>query len=91
MIDARIFDDLSKSLSQLLPSGVSHMKEDFEDNVKSTLQSALGKLDLVTREEFDVQTEVLRNTRKQLKLLEARIAQLEPDAEAGGSPQSAAE
>jgi BMFP domain-containing protein YqiC len=53
------------------------MKGDFEHNAKAALQSALGKLDLVTREEFDVQSEVLMNTRKQLKLLEERVQQLE--------------
>ena len=77
MIDARVFDDISNTLGKLLPPGVSDMKEDFEHNAKATLQSALGKLDLVTREEFDVQTEVLMNTRKQLKLLEERIQMLE--------------
>jgi BMFP domain-containing protein YqiC len=77
MIDARVFDDISNTLGKLLPTGVSDMKEDFEHNAKATLQSALGKLDLVTREEFDVQSEVLINTRKQLKLLEERVRQLE--------------
>ena len=77
MIDARVFDDISNTLGKLLPPGVSDMKEDFESNAKATLQSALGKLDLVSREEFDVQTEVLINTRKKLKLLEERIASLE--------------
>lgn len=77
MIDARVFDDISNTLGKLLPPGVSDMKDDFEQNAKATLQGALGKLDLVTREEFDVQTQVLLNTRKQLKLLEERIAILE--------------
>lgn len=77
MIDARVFDDISNTLGKLLPPGVSDMKDDFEQNAKATLQGALGKLDLVTREEFDVQTQVLLSTRKQLKLLEERIAILE--------------
>jgi BMFP domain-containing protein YqiC len=77
MIDARIFDDLSNTLGKLLPPGVSEMKDDFEHNAKAAMQSTLGKLDLVTREEFDVQTEVLVKTRQQLKELEARIQQLE--------------
>lgn len=83
MIDARVFDDISNTLGKLLPPGVSGMKEDFEHNAKATLQSALGKLDLVTREEFDVQTEVLLNTRKQLKLLEERVQQLEDSSPIG--------
>ncbi len=77
MIDARVFDDISKSLGKLLPPGVADLKDDFERNAKSAVQSALGNLDLVTREEFDVQTEVLRNARAQLKALEARIDELE--------------
>ena len=77
MIDARVFDDLSKSLGKLLPPGVADLKDDFERNAKSAVQSALGNLDLVTREEFDVQTEVLRNARAQLKKLESRIEELE--------------
>ena len=86
MIDARVFDDISKSLGKLLPPGVSNLKDDFERNARSAVQSALGNLDLVTREEFDVQTEVLRKTRQQLKELEARISQLEPAPVVGGNP-----
>ena len=88
MIDARVFDELSKTLGRLLPPGVSEMKVDFERNAKSAIQGALGNLDLVTREEFDVQAEVLRNTRQQLKALEARLSALEPESEAGGTPDS---
>ncbi len=77
MIDARVFDEISNTLGKLLPPGVSELKEDFERNAKSTMQSALGNLDLVSREEFDVQTELLRSTKQQLKSLEARIVALE--------------
>ena len=86
MIDARIFDDISRSLGKMLPPGVADMKDDFERNARAAMQSALGNLDLVTREEFDVQTEVLSNTRKQLKKLEARISALEPAASADTDP-----
>ncbi len=89
MIDARVFDDLSKTLGKLLPPGVSDVKDDFERNAKATLQSALGRMDLVTREEFDVQSEVLRNTRRQLKQLEDRVRDLEAPATHGGTPDSA--
>jgi|GEM_PF-199095 len=89
MIDARVFDDLSKTLGKMLPPGVADAKDDFERNARATLQSALGRLDLVTREEFDVQAEVLKNTRKQLKQLEERIRDLEGAPEPGGEPDSA--
>lgn len=85
MIDARIFDDISKTLGKMLPPGVAEVKDDFERNARATMQSALGQLDLVTREEFDVQSEVLRNTRKQLKELEERISALEAPLASGGS------
>jgi len=77
MIDARVFDEIAENLGKLLPPGVADMKNDFERNAKSAVQSALGNLDLVTREEFDVQAEVLRRTRERLAELEARLAELE--------------
>ena len=77
MIDARVFDEIAENLGKLLPPGVADMKYDFERNAKSAVQSALGNLDLVTREEFDVQAEVLRRTRERLAELEARLAVLE--------------
>jgi BMFP domain-containing protein YqiC len=77
MIDARVFDEIAENLGKLLPPGVADMKNDFERNAKSAVQSALGNLDLVTREEFDVQAEVLRRTRERLAELEARLAVLE--------------
>lgn len=88
MIDARIFDDISKTLGKMLPPGVAEVKDDFERNARATMQSALGQLDLVTREEFDVQAEVLRNTRKQIKQLEERISALEALPATGGSTDS---
>jgi len=79
MIDARVFDEIAESLGKLLPPGVADLKSDFERNAKSAVQGALGNLDLVTREEFEVQAEVLRRTRAKLEALEARVAVLESD------------
>jgi len=79
MIDARVFDEIAESLGKLLPPGVAEMKSDFERNAKSAVQGALGNLDLVTREEFDVQAEVLKRTREKLEVLEARVAELEAE------------
>jgi len=78
MIDATAFDDLAKRLGALLPPGVAEMKDNFEKNARATMQSALGSLDLVTREEFDVQSEVLARTVVRLEALERRVAALEP-------------
>ncbi|MBX2882175.1 MAG: accessory factor UbiK family protein [Granulosicoccus sp.] len=81
MIDARVFDELAASLSKILPAGVSDLKTDFEKNAKATLQSTLGKMDLVTREEFEVQALVLQKTREKLEALERQLATLEQQLE----------
>lgn len=77
MIDARVFDEFSQQLSKLLPPGAAELKADFEKNSRTVLQNALTKMDLVTREEFDVQAAVLNKTRSALNDLEQRIAQME--------------
>jgi len=92
MIDASAFDDMARRLSALLPPGVAGLKDDFEKNARAALQSALGNLDLVSREEFDVQSAVLARTRSKLEALESRVTALEqgggddPDAAIGGTP-----
>lgn len=77
MIDGRVFDDIAQSLSKLLPPGAASLKDDFERNAKAAVQGGLERLELVTREEFDVQTKVLERTREKLHALEARLAELE--------------
>ena len=67
-------NDLVSKLGDVLKQSPA---KDIEQNLKAGLTSMLGKLDLVTREEFDVQTEVLARTREKLALLEARITELE--------------
>lgn len=77
MVDARVFDELAENLGKLLPPGLSDLKTDFENNAKAAVQSALGKMDLVTREEFDIQKAVLEKTRERLEQLELRLQELE--------------
>ena len=77
MVDARLFDDIASRLDSLLPPGARQVREDFAKNARATLQGALGELDLVTREEFDVQSAVLARTRERLEALERRVAALE--------------
>ena len=55
MFDPKILDDLSKRLSESLPTSLREVRDDVDKNARAVLQSALAKLDLVTREEFDVQ------------------------------------
>ncbi|HEX5337169.1 MAG TPA: accessory factor UbiK family protein [Gallionella sp.] len=74
MLNAKIFDDLSAKLSEAVNSGPA---KDIEKNMRALLAQGFSKLDLVTREEFDVQAQVLARAREQLAALEARVAELE--------------
>ena len=74
MIDPKILDDLSSRISALLAATPA---KDIEKNAKAMLSSMLGKMDIVTRDEFEVQTQVLTRTREKLTALEARVAALE--------------
>lgn len=76
-MDPRFIDDLARRLSAAVPPGVAALRRDLEDNFKAVLQSGLSKLDLVSRQEFDVQAGVLRRTREKLEALEKRLAELE--------------
>lgn len=75
--DPRLLDELSKNISGLIPNDLKVIKGDFEKNVRIAIQSGFSRLDLVAREEFDVQTAVLEKTRAKLDALEAKVAQLE--------------
>jgi hypothetical protein len=70
-------DDLTDRLVDLLPSGVRDVQQDIEKNVRAMIQSTFAKMDLVTREEFDIQTAVLARTREKLEKLEKQLAELE--------------
>jgi hypothetical protein len=75
--DPRLIDDLAQRLAGAVPESVSALRRDLEQNFKGVLQSQLSRLDLVTREEFDVQAAVLKRTRARLEALEKRLAALE--------------
>lgn len=76
-MDNLAFDDIARRLFAGLPEAAKSMRRDIESNFRAVLQSSLGKLDLTTREEFDVQTRVLERTRARIEQLEQRIATLE--------------
>ena len=80
-MDPKMIDDIARRLSEAVPEGIRHLQNDLEQNFRGVLQSALAKLDLVTREEFDVQTAVLRRSREKLEELDKKLAQLENDNE----------
>ena len=71
------FDDLAKKITGLLPSSVLQLQQDMESNIKALLQSSLSKMNLVTREEFDVQEALLQRTREKLDKLEKLLQELE--------------
>jgi len=70
-------EDIVKRLVEELPEAARTMRRDIESNFRAVLQSALGKLDLTTRGEFDVQSRVLERTRERVEQLERRLAELE--------------
>ncbi|MEZ5454795.1 MAG: accessory factor UbiK family protein [Lysobacteraceae bacterium] len=77
MIGMKALDDLAQRLTDLLPPGMDQARADIEKNMKAALQAGFSKLDLVTREEFDVQRAVLLRTREKLALLERVLMDLE--------------
>lgn len=77
MIDSKSFNELAAKITALLPADLETLKKDLEKNIRAGLQSGFQKLDLVSREEFDVQSAVLARTREKLEALEKRIQALE--------------
>ena len=77
MFDQKSIDDIANRLADVIPPGLTGLKDDMEKNFHAVLQGALGKLDLVTREEFEVQKAVLAKTRLKLEALEVKVAEIE--------------
>lgn len=76
MFEPKQFDDLAKKLFAALPVSVQNFEKEVEQKFREILQSAFTRMDLITREEFDVQTKVLARTREKLEALEAQVAAL---------------
>ena len=77
MLDPKQLDEISRRIADILPPGIREVRQDLEKNLHSVLQSAFARLDLVTREEFEVQSAVLSRTREKLEVLESQVAALE--------------
>lgn len=77
MFDTKTIDDIANRLSSAIPPRLNNLKDDLEKTFQAILQGALGKLDLVTREEFEVQKMVLAKTRSKLEDLENRVSEME--------------
>jgi BMFP domain-containing protein YqiC len=94
-IDLAHIDELARRLSSLVPTGLrgpatGELREELQQNFKSVLQTGLGKLDLVTRDEFDVQRAVLLRTRDKLNELQRAIEKIEAsrsDSASSNPPQ----
>lgn len=77
MITPNKLEEMAKQISELVPPGIKSVGDEFERKVKQILQSKLSQLDMVNREDFDVQTQVLQRTREKLIQLEQKVAELE--------------
>ena len=77
MVNRDALNDLTRKITSLLPENVQQMQDDLESNIHTLLQNALSKMNLVTREEFDVQTALLERTREKLEKLEQLLDELE--------------
>jgi ubiquinone biosynthesis accessory factor UbiK len=86
MVNVHSIDELAQRLAALVPPGMQQAREDLAANFRSLLQSGLRELDLVTREEFDVQRCVLLRTREKIEELEAQVANLERATGASSKP-----
>lgn len=78
MVNLQLIDDLARRLGALLPPGLSEARSDLEQNFRAALQAGLQRLDLVTREEFEVQRAVLLRTREKLDALERAFTEQQP-------------
>lgn len=90
MIDPKAFDDLAKRFVDAIPPGFRQIQTEMEKNFHAALQATFAKLELVTREEFEVQQGVLARTRAKLEELEKQVAELEAKI-AGGKRRKPAE
>lgn len=77
MLDPKKIEEFAEKFSQSIPPGAKAFKDDMEKSFKQVMQSALAKMDLVTREEFDVQKNVLLKTREKIEALEVLVSELE--------------
>lgn len=77
MLNAKKIEEIAKQVTDSIPAGLKDFANEMEDKTKVVLQRKLSQLDVVTREEFDVQTQVLIKTREKLAELENKVNELE--------------
>ena len=86
MIDTKKIEQLARQVQDAMPQGIRNLGDDVEKKIRQVLQAQLGRMDLVNREEFDVQTQVLLRTREKLAALEQRLNALEATAAPASTP-----
>jgi len=86
MIDTKKIEQLARQVHEAMPKGIREFGDDVEKKIRQVLQAQLTRMDLVNREEFDVQTQVLLRTREKLAALEQRLAQLESHQPSAPAP-----
>ncbi len=77
VIDLKMIEGISERIGALLPADLGALRSEFKTNVKALLEASLTRMDVVTREEFDAQSALLRRTREKLDKLEKLLAELE--------------
>ncbi len=76
-MSSQILDNLSKKITNTIPTSIKILQSDLKKNGKSALESSLSRLNLVTREEFDIQQGVLQRSRQKIDQLEKQLAEIE--------------
>ena len=87
MIDPKKIEQIARQVHESMPKGIREFGEDAEKKIRQVLQAQFSRMDLVNREEFDVQTQVLLRTREKLAVLEQRLAALEGKLTDAEKPQ----
>jgi len=82
MLNPQKLEEIAKQVSDAMPEGVKSFGNEIDRKIKQVLQAQLGKLDMVSREEFDVQTQVLLRTREKFNAIEEKFAELEKKLDA---------
>jgi BMFP domain-containing protein YqiC len=90
MIDPKKIEQIARQVHESMPKGIREFGEDAEKKIRQVLQAQFSRMDLVNREEFDVQTQVLLRTREKLAVLEQRLAALEGKHAEAAKPQDPA-
>lgn len=80
MLNPKFIDELTRKIVDTLPEGIVQLQSDIRKNIRAAVAAAFERMDLVTRQEFDVQVGVLARTREKLSALEEKVAKLEQEA-----------